>query len=407
VTDQAQTPQDAGGPVGPEVVAACGLSAVPGIGATAMARIRTQFGTYAAALKAGPGKLVANGAHLQLKPDAIAFLSQKPDLAAMGAAAVAAARAVGARIILRGDDRFPQSLYGIENPPALLYSRGSLRPEGRRIAIVGARDCDDYGLELARAFGEGFGAAGVEVVSGGARGVDSAAHAGALWGEGTTVAVLGSGIDVLYPPENVSLFERLTSGGGALISELPPGTPSVRQNFPRRNRIISGLSAAVVVVRAMRESGSLITANHAAAQGRPIFAVPGRTDEALSEGPNQLIRLGAARAATCAEDVLVALGWSAASAAIPQAPRVPPSSQHAHQPAPQPAAREETTSELLLDAEQIRLFNLLDEHRPTHLDDLAVRAGLSANVALVKLSQLELRGLVLHRPGKYFLRRPT
>src|SRR5205807_3359647 len=149
----------------------------------------------------------------------------------------------------------------IENPPPLLYVRGGLTPDVPRVAVVGARETDDYGLELAREISEGLGRAGVQVVSGGARGIDAAAHAGALWGTGTTCAVLGCGIDIVYPPENAALFDRLASGGGAVVTEFPPNTPASRANFPRRNRTIAGLSTATVVVRARMDSGTPLTAN--------------------------------------------------------------------------------------------------------------------------------------------------
>jgi DNA processing protein len=399
------SPQDAGGAVGDEVVAACALSAVPGLGATALGRIAAHFGSFADALRAGPRRIVAQAAALQLRREAVEYLSLRPDVAELGLQALALARSAGARVLLRSDLGYPPLLASIEHPPPLLYVRGALRPEARRVALVGARDSDDYGLDLARALGEGLAASGVEIISGGARGIDAAAHAGALWGQGTTVAVLGSGIDLVYPAEHTSLFERLAAGGGAVVSEFPPGTASLRQNFPRRNRTISGLSDAVVVIRARRESGSLITADHAAAQGRPIFAVPGRTDELLSEGPNQLLKLGAAQAITSARDLLEAMGWP-----LPESPERAegdsplPRGLHPTRAPPPPS---DSTQERPLDADQILLFNLLDERAPMHLDDLSIRAGVPVNVALVKLSDLELRGFVVHRPGKYFLRRLT
>jgi DNA processing protein len=308
-------------------------------------------------------------------------------------------------VLVLGDPWYSPLLRAIENPPPVLYVRGSLQPETPRIALVGSRDSDDYGLEVARDLAEGLALAGVQVVSGGARGIDAAAHAGALWGQGTTVAVLGCGIDIVYPPENAALFERLAAGGGAVISEFPPGTGSLRQNFPRRNRTLSGLSSATVVIRATRESGSLITANHAAAQGRPIFAVPGKSDEPLSEGPNQLLTLNAARAVTSAKDILFALGWP-----IPEElndPEPTPRRKRKKAPPSQAAASmAQTLSEdILLDDEHVRLFNLLDERTPLHVDDLSVKAQVPVQKALVKLSELELKGLAVQRPGKYYLKR--
>ena len=402
---ETQSAQDAGGVVGPDVVAACALSSIPGVGATALARITARFGGFTAGLEAGPAGILKHAAELQLRREALDFLAKKPDLEELGLAAVAAAKAAGARVLVLGDPWYSPLLRAIENPPPILYVRGSLQPETPRIALVGSRESDDYGLELARELAEGLAIAGVQVVSGGARGIDAAAHAGALWGQGTTVAVLGCGIDIVYPPENAALFERLAAGGGAVISEFPPGTGPLRQNFPRRNRTLSGLSSATVVIRATRESGSLITANHAAAQGRPIFAVPGKSHEPLSEGPNQLLTLNAARAVTSAKDILSALGWP-----IPEELNGPdPSTRRKRKKSPpsppSPATAQTIGEEILLDDEHVKLFNLLDERTPLHVDDLSVKAQVPVHKALVKLSELELKGLAVQRPGKYFLKR--
>jgi len=311
VKDATKAAADAGGLVGPDVVAACALSAVPGLGASAIARLTELFGTLADALDAGPAQIIATAevSGLRLRQEAIDFLGRKPDLEALGAWAVSAAKAAGARVVVLGDPWYPPLLRGIEYPPPLLYVRGGLVPDAPRIAVVGARESDDYGVSLAREIAEGLARAGVQVVSGGARGVDAAAHAGALWAGGSTCAVLGCGIDIVYPPENGPLFDRLASGGGAVISEFPPNTPASRSNFPRRNRTIAGLCAATVIVRARLESGAILTANNAAQQGRMLFAVPGQHGEELSEAPNSLLTAGVAQAATSAEDILRVLGW--------------------------------------------------------------------------------------------------
>lgn len=403
--DEVQSASDAGGVVGPDVVAACALSTIPGVGATAMARITGAFGGFSAALEAGPAKILKRAAELQLKAESVEYLSREPDLVALGLWAVDAAKQAGAKVIVLGDPWYPPLLRTIENPPPVLYVRGTLDPDVPRVALVGARDADDYGLQLARDLGEGLALAGVEVVSGGARGIDAAAHAGALWGQGTTTAVLGCGIDIVYPPENAALFDRLASGGGAVISEFVPGTPSARQNFPRRNRTISGLSSAVVVVRATPESGSLHTANHAAAQGRPIFAVPGKADEPLSTGPNSLLTLNAARAVTTAKDVLQALGWP-----VPDALDAPKGGRPRRTPPPPPSVHtaeiEGTAPEsVLIDDVSANLWKLLDERTPLHVDELASRAQLTTSETLHRLADLEAKGLCTQRPGKYFLRR--
>jgi DNA processing protein len=222
------------------------------------------------------------------------------------------------------------------------------------------------------------------VVSGGARGIDAAAHEGALWGQGTTAAVLGCGIDVAYPPAHGPLFERLAQGGGAVVSEFPPGVPGNRLNFPRRNRTISGLSSAVVVVRASLASGALVTAREASRQGRLLFAVPGPAGAPLCEGTNRLLAGGSARPATSAADVLRELGWEPL-----RRPNRPERSRH--------------PSTLGLDEPGVRLLGVL-ERRPLHLDQLAERAGMRAQEALRRLQDLELKGFCLQRPGKYYLR---
>lgn len=396
---------DAGGLVGPDVVAACALSAVPGLGASSMARIAQAFHSLHGALDAGPLAIAEKAEELKLKPEAREYLSQAPDLAELGLWAVNAAKAAGARVILLGDDWYPPRLRSIPHPPPLLYVRGHLAPDARRVAIVGSRQADEQGMEIARSLGDGFARAGATVVSGGARGIDTAAHDGAFWGSGPSIAVLGSGIDVAYPPENAELFERIARGAGAVVSEFAPGTQPKRENFPRRNRTVAGLADAVVVVRAALKSGALITADHAAQQGKPLFAVPGDPGQPLAGGPNELLRMGVALPATGALDVLEALRWP-----IPDVLLEPPQDEAQRQidpgfPASKSPPEKTSTDEQVVDGESLRLWHLLDERTPAHVDDLARRAVLSPQHALRKLAELESKGMCVQRPGKYFLRR--
>jgi DNA processing protein len=299
-------------------------------------------------------------------------------------------------VVLLSDAKYPARLRQIPNPPPLLYVRGTLAADARRVAVVGSRAVDEEGLEVARSFGDGLARAGVEVVSGGARGIDTAAHEGALWGEGRSIAVLGCGIDVAYPSENRELFERLATGAGAIVSEFPPGTQPMAQNFPRRNRTVAGLSHAVVVVRAALRSGALITASHAADAQLPIFAVPGDPANRKAEGPNALLRAGVAKTAVGPADVLRELGWPVPEdLAVDDAP---------HSASLASNLPDERTDEVL-DATGVRLWRLLDETTPAHVDDLALRAQIPAAEALGKLAELELKGMAVQRPGKYFLRR--
>lgn len=282
------------------------------------------------------------------------------------------------RTIRPGDGPYPAALARVADRPAELRLVGSLGAPRARVAIVGARLTDEYGADLAHDLAAGLARAGVSIVSGGARGVDAAAHEGALSAGGHTVAVLGTGIDVVYPAEHRDLFERIVAAGGALVSEQPDGTPGFRSNFPARNRIVSGMSDAVVVVRAGERSGALVTAAWARSQGVPVLAVPGDVRDPLSAGTLGLLR-GGARVAASAQDVLAAIGIAAADGACQ--PELP-----------------------ALGASESALLAAL-ARRPRHAGEVARAAGLAPGAALAGLLALEIQGLCEQRPGHYFLRR--
>ncbi len=290
------------------------------------------------------------------------------------------------RTLERGGEGFPERLSRIVRSPERLRVRGVLGPPTeRRVALVGQRHSDDYGLRLARDMGRDLVRAGVCVVSGGAEGIDGAAHAAALDAGGRTIAVLGSGVDVVYPAVHRGLFQRILEEGGALLSELADGAPPARWTFPERNRIVSGLSEAVVVIRAGSRSGALITAQWARQQGVPVLAVPGDVYEEGSQGPHALLRSGA-RLATSAADVLAALG-------IEGQLRLPL--------AEEPNRQDEAAS---LVGEEKALWAALGR-APRHADALARDARLTAAEALSGLLLLELRGLCEQLPGHLFQRR--
>ena len=228
------------------------------------------------------------------------------------------AERLGIRAITQASELYPRELKEIYAPPAVLFYRGELQPQARRLAIVGSRRLSRYGKSAAQEIARGLAAAGVTVVSGAARGIDTAAHQGALQ-EGRTVAVLGCGVDVAYPAENRRLLEEIAATGGAVISEYPPGTRPNAPFFPARNRIISGLSAGTVVVEAAEKSGSLITAELALSEGRDVFAVPGSIYSATSRGCNRLIQQGA-KLVMSAEDVLSEYPWGKAEPAPQEGP---------------------------------------------------------------------------------------
>jgi DNA processing protein len=275
-----------------------------GVGAVIYRRLLEAFGSVQGILAAPPGRLeevegvgpkrasgLASGRGLDL---ADAEMSRCADL--------------GISLLPWTDGAYPPGLREIYDPPLVLFCRGDLRPEDAlALGVVGARNCSHYGRSQAERFGRELAATGFTVVSGLARGVDSAAHRGALDAGGRTLAVLGCGLGQVYPPENSELA-RSVSASGALLSELPADAPPSRENFPRRNRLISGLSLGVLVVEGSRRSGSLITARCALEQGREVFALPGKVDNRLASGPNSLIKGAGAKLVESTSDVLEELG---------------------------------------------------------------------------------------------------
>lgn len=281
------------------------------------------------------------------------------------------------RTLRPGEPGWPPGLARAAPPPARLRLRGDLGAPPRRVALVGARAADAYGLDMARRLARGLARAGLSVVSGGALGVDAAAHEGALEAGGHTVAVLGCGVDVVAPPSHRELFARILAGGGALLSEHRDGEAAAPWTFPRRNRLVAALSDAVVVVRAGARSGALITAARARACGVPVLAVPGDADQELSAGPLALLRAGARLAADVA-DVLDAVGLAPGIQAALPLPALAP--DHA------------------------ALLGALGG-AARHADELARASGLAPGAALAGLLGLELAGLAEQQPGLRFRRR--
>jgi len=290
------------------------------------------------------------------------------------------------------DEIYPTLLREIPDPPAILYMKGNLEPRDlNAVAIVGSRKCSYYGREQAERFAALLAGAGFTVISGGARGIDSSAHRGAMQpSQGRTIAVLGSGLDVPYPPENASLFDQIANRG-AILSEYPLGTPPVAENFPRRNRIVSGLSRGVLVIEADTRSGALITARQAADDhNRPVFAVPGRVDNPLSAGPHKLIRDGAVLT-TNLEDIIESLGPLPQSATEPYSIPSPQLSEPVTQ-APQ--------SRDLSHRQKIILDNI--EGDVLTVDALVERTALSAHEVLQELTFMSLKGLIKRVDGQTY-----
>lgn len=293
------------------------------------------------------------------------------------------------------DDVYPHLLKTIPDPPLVLYLTGSIEARDlNAIAIVGSRKCSFYGREQAERFGQLLAQSGFTILSGGARGVDSAAHRGAMSvTNGRTIAVVGSGIDVPYPPENIELFAQIAERG-AVLSEYPLGTPPLADNFPRRNRIVSGMSRGVLVVEADERSGALITARQAADEhNRVVMAIPGRVDNPQSAGPHKLIRQGATLV-TRVEHIIEALGPLDAS--IPEMPLFE-SVQEDDEPAPASIAVPSGLSE-----QQQSLLTVITLD-PRNVDSLAEASGLEVSVVLRELTLLTLKGRVKRVDGQQYV----
>jgi DNA processing protein len=297
------------------------------------------------------------------------------------------------RILARDDAEYPSMLAALPDAPVVLYVKGEL-PDGRvRLALVGSRRATAYGRQIARGLAGDFAELGVEVVSGGARGIDTWAHRGALEAGGRTVAVLGCGFAHTYPPENEDLFEAIAASG-AIVSEFSIETAPLAENFPRRNRLISALAAGTIVVEATDKSGSLITAGHALEQGREVMAVPGPVTSEQSRGCHRLIQQGAKLVQTV-DDVLCELSPMYRDALAREAPH--PASAGAVQPEP-PFPE--------LSPDEAAVLALLDDPRPVHVDRLAEHATFGMARLQTALFGLALRGCIDPMAGGYYVARP-
>ncbi len=307
------------------------------------------------------------------------------------------------------DPLFPQRLLHIYDCPVLLYVKGDLSGLDVSIAVVGSRKASAYGKYTTERLCRELSLSGVTIVSGMAKGIDASAHRGAISVKGKTIAVLGSGLDVIYPPENETLYHEI-SNCGAVVSEYSFGTRPNAPNFPARNRIISGMSLGVVVVEATEKSGSLITARIALEQGREVFAVPGSIDEAGSRGTNRLIKDGA-KLVEDVDDILAEIGPQRSHeestpviAALPIVlTELSYDEPHAGPPdAPRNGPRQHDFHHTVLDEKELQLINNLSS-RPCPVDDLIAATGMSASEILSLLLHLELRGLIRQMPGKTYI----
>ena len=374
------------------------LSAVPGLGAAHQRSLLAAFGLPQHIFAAGRGALAAvvgcEAAAAVLAPPAQERIEQ----------GLAWAAESGNHLLTLADDAYPRSLLDIADPPPLLYLKG--RPELLQrpaIALVGARSASAQGNANAEAFARALATQGLTIVSGLALGIDAAAHRGALAAGaagaegGGTVAVIGTGIDRIYPAQNAALAREIAAAG-VVVSELPLGTPPLPHNFPRRNRLIAGLAQGVLVVEAAVNSGSLITARLATESGREVFAIPGSIHSPLARGCHRLIRDGAKLVET-AEDVVEELrgrlGWKTPPAPAPNRHR---GARAPGAGTPEPPSATPAQAALVLDAEAARVLQIIG-HDPVDIDTLAQRCGLTVDALYAILLPLELDGHLARLPG--------
>ncbi len=278
------------------------------------------------------------------------------------------------------DEQYPGKLRETEDPPYAIFYKGKLPdPQKKTVAIVGARQRSAYGETVARALASALGQQDIQVISGLARGIDADAHKGCLERNGKTFGVLGCGVDVVYPAGNRYLYEKILETGGGILSEFPLKTQALKMNFPRRNRIISGLSDVIVVIEAKKKSGSLITADFAMEQGKDIYALPGRISDPLSEGCNQLISEGCG-ILTGVESFLIELGIQTDS-----------------------DSKQQFSEKILLEKEERLLYSLID-FTPIALGVLMQKSSLNFLELMKNLERLKAKNLIAEHPSNYFVR---
>ncbi len=361
------------------------LNMVDGVGPIRVRALRDRFGEPQAILSASKTDLMqVDGVGEEVARSIISW-REKVDLDAE----LQRIEKSGVHVISRDDAEYPKHLREIYDPPLVLYVRGSLTErDSLAIAVVGSRRTSLYGQDMARKLAFQLARVGVTVVSGLARGIDTSAHNGALQAKGRTVAVIGCGIDIVYPAENKKLADEIVEKGGAVVTEFPFGVQPDRQNFPMRNRIISGWSLGVVVVEANLKSGALITANQAGEQGRQVFAVPGRADSILSKGANKLIKDGA-KLTEDVEDILSEFEYLLPKMAMKPA---------------EPGLEGEGTKPALQLSETEEKVMAQIGNEEVAIDEIIRASGLTTACVSATLLALEMKRLIRQLPGKQYVR---
>jgi DNA processing protein len=358
------------------------LNLIDHVGPIRVRQLLEHFGNAPSILRASKQQLLGARGIGEETAEAIVNWEKNVDLTAE----LKRAQDFGCRLLTQEDEEYPPLLREIYDPPIVLYVKGSITPQDKNaVAIVGSRQTTHYGLEVARKLGYQLAYVGVTVISGGARGIDTAAHQGALNTKGRTIVVLGTGINVVFPSENNDLFERIAANG-AIITQFPFNRQADKQSFPIRNRIVAGMALGTVVVEANLTSGALITANFATEYGRQIFAVPGRIDSPRSKGCHELIKKGA-KLCEGAEDILSEFEYL-----FPPSNRPPTPNETGVLPA------------LALSENERKVYEALKAEDETSIDEVIRHCGLPSSAVSVALLSLEMKRLVKQLPGKMFVR---
>ncbi len=369
------------------------LNMTPGVGPRAATKLLERFGSPDAVFNARRGELES----MRLPPETVDSIINRDHHERAGSE-LDRVKDLGGDVLLLDDGSYPALLREIDDPPPVLYVKGNWPEclEQPAVAIIGSRMCSTYGVNAAEMLARDLASRGICIVSGLARGIDAAAHRGALAAGGRTVAVMGTGIDGVYPRENTGLVRDILANGGCVVSQFPLGTPPIKENFPYRNRIISGLTYGVLIVEATERSGSLITARLASEQNREVMAIPGNITSATSYGTNYLIKSGA-KLVQQWQDVVAELPAEIAANILP--PPVDPAANGT--PGPR---QPELVPAGLSDNEQ-KVWSLLAADDSTHIDILLENSGLSFGDLNAALVSLDIRDLIRVLPGKHYARR--
>lgn len=369
------------------------LNMTPGIGPRSAAMLLERFGSAEAVFNASRAELEG----VRLRAETIGSIRAR-DLLETAAQEIERVRQLGADVLLLDDGTYPSLLREIFDPPITLYVKGAWEPclDAPCVAVVGSRRCSTYGQNAALMLARDLAARGVTIISGLARGIDAAAHRGALEAGGRTVAVMGTGLDQIYPRDHRKLAEEILGAGGAIISEFPLATPPAPQNFPYRNRVISGLSLGVLLVEAAENSGSLITARMAMEQNREVWAVPGNITSRNSFGTNYLIKGAGAKLIQQWQDVATELPPEIAARLLPPEIKKEDEKQLTQQLSLVPEGLSDT---------EHAVFKLLSTDEATHIDSLLESTRLSIPQLTTALLALEMRELIRQLPGKCFVRK--